>query len=149
MSGKEMGKWLAEDTTTLWRDIRLNRYYCFMKGYSIYIGTASTLYCRTAKIIIIIRIDIQLINIRYTNLWTDQQASSIRGRRLCRALYLLLIAIDIDRPFHIPIGQTVGIDRHFHVPIGHSDRYRSTVGHNYCKSNSMLCRFIRTYWPKK
>ena len=32
-----------------------NRYYCcFMEGCSIYIGTASTLYCRRAIIIIII-----------------------------------------------------------------------------------------------
>ena len=121
---------------------------CFMEGYSIYIGTASTLYCRRAKIIIT-RIDIQVVDIRYTNLWTDQQAYSIRGRQLCRALHLLLIAIDIDRPFDIPLDQTIGIDRHFHVAIGQSNRYRSTVRHNYCKDNSLLCRFIRTYWSKK
>ena len=45
-----------------WRQIQLNcgviirlhiRYYCcFMEGYSIYIGKASTLYCRRARIII-------------------------------------------------------------------------------------------------
>ena len=74
-----------------------------MEGFSIYIGTASTLYFWGVKIIII-RIDIQLIDIRYTNSCTDQQAYSIRGKQLCRALYLLLIAIDTDRPFHIPIG---------------------------------------------
>ena len=33
--------------------IRLRRYYCFTEGYSTYIGTASTIYCRRAKIIII------------------------------------------------------------------------------------------------
>ena len=70
-------------------------------------------------------------------------------RLLYRALYLLVKAIDIDRQFHIPIGQTIGIDRQFHVPIGHSKRYRLTVGHTYCKNNSLLCRFIRTYWSKK
>ena len=75
-----------------------------------------------------VRIDIQLIDIRYTNLWTDQQAYSMRGRQLRRALHLLLTSVDIDRPFHMPIGQTIGIDRHFlYVPIGHSNRYRSTV----------------------
>ena len=47
----------------------------------------------------------------------------MRGTLLCRALYLLLIALDIDRQFHIPIGQTIGVDRHFHVPIGHSSTY--------------------------
>ena len=75
-----------------------------------------------------VRIDIQLIDIRYTNLGTDQQGYSIRGRRLlCRDLYLLLIAIDIDRPFHIPIGQIIGIDRHFRVPIGHSNRHQVSI----------------------
>ena len=97
-----------------------------MEGYPIYIGTASTLYCRRTKKKMI-RIDIQLVDIRYTNLWTDQQAYSIRGRQLYRALFILLIGIDIDRPFHIPIGQTIGIDRHFHVPIGDSNVYRSAV----------------------
>ena len=42
------------------------------------------------------------------------------NRLLYRALYLLVKAIDIDRQFDIPIGQTIGIDRQFHVPIGHS-----------------------------
>ena len=57
MWGKEMGKWLAEDTTALYGAIiRLHRSYCcFMEGYSIYyIGTASRLYRRRAKNIIII-----------------------------------------------------------------------------------------------
>ena len=71
------------------------------------------------------------------------------GRLLYRALYLLVKAIDIDRQFHIPIGQTVGIDRQFNVPIGHNIRYRSIMWHTYCKNNSLLCRFIRTYWSKK
>ena len=47
MWGKEMCKWLAEDTITLYGAIiRLHfRYYCcFMEGYSTYIGTASTLH---------------------------------------------------------------------------------------------------------
>ena len=96
------------DTTALWKDIRLHR------------NGISALCFRRA--IIIVRIDIQLIDIRYINMWTDQQAYSIRGRQLCRALYLLLIAIDTDRPFHTHIGQTLGIDRHFHVPIGHNNR---------------------------
>ena len=148
MLGNEMGKWLARYTTALWEIIRLHRYYCLMEGYSFYIGPASALYCRRAKIIKM-RIDVQLIDIRYTNLWTDQQAYSIRGRQLCRALYLLLFIADIDRPFHIPIGETIGIDRHFHVRIGHINRYRSTVWHNYCKHDSLLCRFIITYWSKK
>ena len=82
-----------------------------MEGYLIYTGTASTLYCRRAKINII-RIDIQ-----YTNLWTDQQAYSIRGRQLCRDSYLLLIAIDIDRPFHKPIITVIGIDRQCDITI--------------------------------
>ena len=61
---------------------------------------------------------------------------SIRGRLLCKALHLLLIAIDINRQVRIPIGQTIGIDRHFHVTVGHSKRYRSTVSDNYyCKNN--------------
>ena len=97
------------------------RYHCYifdfidtiilLLGYSIYTGTASTLYCRRAKIIII-RIDIQLIDIRYPNLWTHQQAYSIRGRHLlCRAIIPTAHSnIYIDRPFHIPIGQAIGID---------------------------------------
>ena len=115
------------------------RYHCFMEGLFDFIDTTTLLkdvrftlerhlrYIVGVQKIVIIRIDIQLIDIRYTNLWTDQQASSIHGRQLCRALYLLLIQIDIDRPFHIPIGQIICIDRHFYVPIGHSNRYRSTV----------------------
>ena len=43
MWGKEMGKWLAEDTTALWCD-HSTSYSCFMEGYSIFIGTVSTLY---------------------------------------------------------------------------------------------------------
>ena len=101
--------------------IRLHIYYCFMEGYSIYIGTASTLYCRRATIII--RIDIQLIDIRYTNLWTDQLEYSIHtGWTTVQGFILLIAIIDIDRPIRISIDQTIGIDRHFHVPIGHRNR---------------------------
>ena len=72
--------------------------------------------------------------------------TGVFNRLLYRALYQ---AIDIDRQFHIPIGQTTGIDRQFNVPIGHSNRYRSIMWPSYCKNNSLLCRFIRTYWSKK
>ena len=37
--------------------------------------------------------------------------AGVFNRLLYRALYLLVKAIDIDRHFHIPIGQTIGIDR--------------------------------------
>ena len=56
MWGKEMGKWLAEDTTALDYSaiirLHIRCYYCsFMEGYSICIGKASTLrvHCRRAK----------------------------------------------------------------------------------------------------
>ena len=42
-----MGKKLAEG----------HRYYCFIEGYSIYKGTASTLYCRGANLIIVVIFD--------------------------------------------------------------------------------------------
>ena len=46
-----MGKWLAKDATLHYGAIirlHMTYYYycCFMEGYSIYIGTASTLYLR-------------------------------------------------------------------------------------------------------
>ena len=47
--------------------------------------------------------------------------TGVLNRLMYRALYLTVIAIDINRLFHTPVGQTIGIDRQFHVPIGHSN----------------------------
>ena len=86
---------------------------------------------------------------RYSIHQLVDRPTGVFNRLLYRALYLLVKAIDIDRQFHIPIGQAIGIDRQFHVPIGHSNRFWSTMWHTYCKNNSLLCRFNRTYWSKE
>ena len=126
MLGKEIGECLAEGITALWRNYSTS-WILPLYGRIFDLHRNGIYAILSEGKIISIRIDIQLIDIRYTNLWTDQQAYSMRGRRLCRALHLHLIAIDIDRPFHMSIDQIIGIDRHFHVPIGHSNGYRSTV----------------------
>ena len=98
---------------------------------------------------------------RYSIHQLVDRPTGVFNRLLYRALHLLVKAIDAGRQFHIRIGQTVGryrstISRTYwsqnvsiHVAIGNSNRYRSTMWHTYCKSNSLLCRFIRTYWSKK
>ena len=86
---------------------------------------------------------------QYTNLWTDQQAYSIDyGKGFYTYWSKQWISID-NFTWHMPIGQTIGIDRQFHVPIGHSNKYRSTIWHTYCKNNSLLYQFLWTYWSKQ
>ena len=73
------------------------RYHCFMEGLFDFIDTTTLWkdiqFTPERHHSIMIRIDIQLIDIRYTNLWTDQQAYIIRARQLCGDLYLLLMEI--------------------------------------------------------
>ena len=52
-----MGKWLAKEPLLHYYgaiiQLHIIRYYgCFMEGYSVYLGTASTLCCRRAIMII-------------------------------------------------------------------------------------------------
>ena len=63
---------------------------------------------------------------RYSIHQLVDRPTGVFNRLLYGALYLLVKATDLDRQFHIPIGQTIGIDRQ-NVPIGHSNRYRSII----------------------
>ena len=55
---------------------------------------------------------------RYSIHQLVDRPTGVFNRLLYRALYILVKAIDFDRQFHIPIGQTIG-------------RYRSTISRTY------------------
>ena len=62
---------------------------------------------------------------------------------------LLVTVLRIDRQCDIPIVRTIAYCADLSEPIGRRNRYRQPDSHTYLKNNTLLYRFLWTYWSKQ